>query len=59
MNYPKGVKQTNTENNISYGNRGMSLENDLNLTNNYYVDNNIAFIYKKPTPIQITKIIIH
>ncbi len=56
MNYPKGVKQTNTENNISYGNRGMSLENDLNLTNNYYVDNNIAFIYKKPTPIQITKI---
>ena len=56
MNYPRGVKQVQIENNINYGNRGMGLEEDLNLTNSYYVDKNIAFIYKKPTPIQITKV---
>ena len=41
---------------ISYGNRGMSLEEDLNISNSYYVDRGVAFIYKKPTPIQITKV---
>jgi len=37
----------------NYGNRGMDLENDINETNNYYLINNIAIIYKKPTPIKI------
>lgn len=37
-------------------NRGMNLENDLNLSNEYYINNNIAFIYKKPTPIKIIKV---
>lgn len=55
MKYPSGIK-LNTTKNISYGNRGMSLESDINVTNQYYIDNNIAFIYKKPTPIQITKV---
>lgn len=55
MNYPNGIKHKETKN-IHYDNRGMSLEHDLNLTNQYYVSNNIAFIYKKPTPIQITKV---
>lgn len=55
MNYPNGIKQIQTKN-IHYDNRGMSLESDINLTNRYYIDNNIAFIYKKPTPIQITKV---
>ena len=35
----------------NYGNRGMILENDINETNNYYLINNIAVIYKKPTPV--------
>ena len=55
MNYPKGIK-INGIKNIQYGNRGMSLEDDLNISNTYYKDNGIAFIYKKPTPIQITKV---
>lgn len=38
-----------------YGNRGMTLENELNITNSYYVENNIAFIYKKPTPIKVVE----
>ena len=31
----------------------MSLEDDLNTTNTYYRDKNIAIVYKKPTPIQV------
>ena len=56
MNYPKGVKSNTVNNYIRYDNRGMGLESDLNITNQYYIDNNKAFIYKKPTPIQVTKI---
>ena len=37
----------------NYGNRGMVLENDINETNKYYLINNIAVIYKKPTPVKI------
>ena len=39
----------------SFANRGMSLESDINITNKYYLDSDIAVIYKKPTPIRITK----
>ena len=56
MNYPKGIKHDTNKEIINYGNRGMGLEDDINVTNKYYVDKNIAFIYKKPTPIQVTKI---
>ena len=31
---------------INYGNRGMTLENDINLTNDYYKEKKIALIYK-------------
>lgn len=55
MKYPNGIK-INNKNNITYDNRGMNLEHDINLTNEYYANNNIAFIYKKPTPIKITKV---
>ena len=58
MNYPKGTKKAtnNSSNYIKFDNRGMGLESDINITNQYYIDNNIAFIYKKPTPIQVTKV---
>ena len=39
-----------------YGNRGMTLEEDINLTNEYYKEKNIALIYKKPIPIKVLKI---
>ena len=55
MKYPNHSEKT-FQNNISYGNRGMHLENDLNATNEYYRTNNIAVIYKKPTPITINKV---
>ena len=34
----------------------MNLENDINATNIYYRENNIAYIYKKPTPIKLVKV---
>ncbi len=55
MNYPNGI-QKEYHNLTSYGNRGMSLEEDLNITNEYYREKNIAVIYKKPTPITIYKV---
>lgn len=39
-----------------YSNRGMTLEDDLNETNHFYLDRNIAVIHKKPTPIQIVEV---
>lgn len=46
---PQTVKQ-------SAGGRGMSLENDLNKTNDYYLQLDKAVIHKKPTPIQIVQV---
>jgi recombination protein U len=37
----------------SYSNRGMTLEEDINETNEYYLEHGIACIHKKPTPVQI------
>ena len=40
----------------SASNRGMSLEHDLNLSNNHYNDAGIALITKRPTPINVVKV---
>ena len=60
MNYPGGIKKENNPSSIaktlSHKNRGMTLEADLNITNEYYRDIDKAYIYKKPTPIKITKV---
>ena len=56
MNYPNGKKSTTITNNINYSNRGMNLENELNQANEYYRLIDKAYIYKKPTPIKITKV---
>ncbi len=55
MNYPNGLNKK-INNSINYGNRGMNLEEDLNISNQYYLENNIAVIYKKPTPITINHV---
>ena len=51
MYYIRGLDSKNY-----YGKRGMVLEEDINETNRYYLDNDIAIIYKKPTPIKILKL---
>ncbi|MGO1453514.1 MAG: Holliday junction resolvase RecU [Alkalibacterium gilvum] len=40
----------------SYSNRGMTLEEDLNATNAYYLEKNQAVIHKKPIPIQVVNV---
>lgn len=40
----------------SYGNKGMDLENRINKSNLFYVQNNLALFYKRPTPIRIVKV---
>ena len=39
-----------------YAKRGMSLEDEINHSNQYYLANHIAVIHKKPTPIQLVKV---
>lgn len=55
MQYPNGIKKVYSKNG-THSNRGMTLESELNTTNEYYLVNNIAVIYKKPTPITISKV---
>ena len=66
FNYPNGKRYTPKETdketrgkykkNSSFSNRGMTLEEDLNETNEYYRERHIAVIHKKPTPIQIVQV---
>ena len=62
INYPNG-RQFNpsafskpVSKGVSQSNRGMSLENDLNDANAYYLATDKAVIHKKPTPIQIVNV---
>jgi recombination protein U len=55
MKYPGGVVSKN-KSIVNYANRGMNFEADINITNKYYLDEDIAVIYKKPTPITINKV---
>lgn len=55
MLYPNNIKKEK-KSFINYGNRGMNLENLINETNEYYLNNDIALIFKKPTPIGIAKV---
>ncbi len=55
VNYPNG-KFSNRSKIINYSRRGMSLEEDLNQTNKYYLEIDRAVIYKKPTPVTIVDV---
>lgn len=44
------------EKNIIYSNRGMTLEEDLNETNDFYLQSGKAVVHKKPTPVQIVSV---
>lgn len=66
MKYPNGKKYIKNEEAVknkkehrtllSAANRGMSLEEDINLSNDYYREQGIALITKRPTPINIVKV---
>lgn len=52
INYPGKAKKEYTKT-VNYSNRGMNLEELINLSNEYYLQEDIAVIHKKPTPITI------
>ena len=68
INYPNGKPfspkskkekvshKSKEEISISSANRGMNLEEDINLTNEYYLSKNICLVTKRPTPINIVKV---
>ena len=55
MKYPNSSKEY-VRPKIGAGNRGMSLEEDINRSNRYYLTEDTAVIHKKPTPITIVKV---
>ncbi len=55
MRYPTGIKKEYHATN-SHANRGMTLESEINESNDYYLNSGRAVIYKKPTPITISKV---
>ncbi|KRO18217.1 Holliday junction resolvase RecU [Lacticaseibacillus saniviri] len=61
FHYPNGKPfETQAQSKLTpttnYGSRGMTLEEEINLSNQYYLDADIAVVHKKPTPIQIVKV---
>ncbi|TSB46957.1 Holliday junction resolvase RecU [Alkalicoccobacillus porphyridii] len=66
IRYPDGKKyaalqtapntRKSSKSGITYSNRGMTLEEDINQTNLYYLENQVAVIHKKPTPVQIVDV---
>lgn len=60
MKYPRGVRAPNSNyqanKQVQYGQRGMTLEKDLDRTNQFYLESKKAVIHKKPTPVQIVNV---
>jgi recombination protein U len=54
IKYP--IKKPMMEKQTNYANLGMTLESDIESTNTYYLNQGIAVIYKKPTPIQVVDV---
>lgn len=64
INYPNGKKFVPSKEqpikkkkkDFSFSNRGKTLEDELNETNEYYLQMGLAVIHKKPVPVQIVKV---
>lgn len=64
INYPNGKKfipanqqaAKKEKKDFSFSNRGKTLEDELNETNEYYLQLGHAVIHKKPVPVQIVKV---
>lgn len=41
---------------VNFSDRGMTLEQQINESNKYYLEKEIAVVHKKPTPVQIVKV---
>ncbi|MCX2454856.1 Holliday junction resolvase RecU [Lacticaseibacillus nasuensis] len=61
IHYPNGKAyqapaQSTAPSRVEYGGRGMTLEQELNASNDYYRVTGRAVVYKKPIPIQLVKV---
>ncbi|MCO4329503.1 Holliday junction resolvase RecU [Staphylococcus hyicus] len=67
MNYPNGkpfkpnqtrggIMNASQQSKIEYGGRGMTLENDIERSNQFYMKQRRAVIHKKPTPVQVVHV---
>lgn len=56
MNYPNGQKTYISTSIKNSSRRGMTFEDDINKSNLYYLHNDLAVVFKKPTPITIAKV---
>lgn len=62
LNYPNGQpfkKETvgpKKKKTIEFGKRGMSFEEEINQTNDYYLNRGLAVVHKKPTPVQVVSV---
>ena len=52
----KSPKKPRKLGSFSHGNRGMNLEEDINLSNDFYRANGLCLITKRPTPINVVKV---
>ena len=52
--YRKQKKSKNKD--LSFSNRGKTLEDEINEANDYYIKRRLAIIHKKPVPVQIVKV---
>lgn len=55
IKYPNNIVKTSNKKVKNYGNRGMTLESEINSTNEYYLLHDIAVVHKKPTPVTVVK----
>ncbi|MFW6298037.1 MAG: Holliday junction resolvase RecU [Bacillota bacterium] len=57
IRYPNGKKaQPQPKTKTSVKNRGMPLETMINESNRYYLEQDLAVIHKKPTPVQVANV---
>ena len=64
INYPNGkiytpqkkITEKRIKKDYSFSNRGKTLEDEINETNEYYLAKGLAVIHKKPVPIQVVKV---
>lgn len=53
---PKNTTEKRPKKDYSFSNRGKTLEDEINETNDYYMQQGTAVIHKKPVPIQVVKV---
>ena len=54
-NKKKTELKRNTQPYLGHANRGLDFEFEINITNDWYKENNIALITKRPTPIKVIR----